>query len=281
MTKLLNKIAEILRQNAISSPRLEARRILSFICQKSEDEVSLEDRELSLEESKKLDEIISQRLSHKPLDKILGTKGFYKYDFIVSEDVLSPRPDTEILVEEAIRLLSSDKAQTIIDFGTGSGCILLSLLAESKMWRGQGVDVSVKALKIAKQNASLLGLEKQVAWVNKSWFDEDLAQVLDSPVDMIVSNPPYIPSKDIAQLEDDVKLYDPIQALDGGEDGLEHYRQIAKVSVSLLKDGGYILLEVGIYQAQAVAEIFCQAGLQLVNIVSDLGQIARCVILKK
>ena len=281
MTKLLNKITEILRQNAISSPRLEARRILSFVCQKSEDEISLLDRDLREEETKKLDEIISQRVAHKPLDKILGTRGFYKYDFIVSESVLTPRPDTEILVEEAIRLLSSDKAQTIIDFGTGSGCILLSLLAENKMWRGQGVDISASALKIAKQNASLLDVEKQVEWINKSWFDNDLAKLIDSPVDMIVSNPPYIPSKDIAQLEDDVKLYDPIQALDGGEDGLKHYRQIAKVSAPLLKDGGCVLLEVGIYQAQAVAEIFCHAGLQLVNIVSDLGQIARCVILKK
>ena len=254
---------------------------MSFVCSKSEDEVALLDRELSAEETQKLEEIIRQRLEHKPLDKILGTKGFYKYDFIVSEDVLSPRPDTEILVEEAIRLLLSDKAQKIIDFGTGSGCILLSLLAESKNWQGQGVDVSAKALSIAKQNAALLGVETQVRWINKGWFDADLAQVLDTPVDMIVSNPPYIPSQDIKSLDDEVKNYDPLLALDGGEDGLHHYRQIAKVSAPLLKDGGCILLEVGINQAQEVAEIFCQAGLHLVKIVSDLGQIARCVILKK
>lgn len=281
MNQLLNKISLTLSQSHIDSPRLEARRILSFICHQSEDEVALLDRELSAEETQKLNEIIRQRQAHKPLDKILGTKGFYKYDFIVSEDVLSPRPDTEILVEEAIRLLTSDKAQKIIDFGTGSGCILLSLLVENKLWQGQGVDISPKALDIAKQNAALLDVEQQVRWINKGWFDADLGLALDSPVDMIVSNPPYIPSQDIQSLDEEVKNYDPMLALDGGEDGLHHYRQIAKVSSPLLKEGGYILLEVGIYQAQEVAEIFCQAGFNLVKIVSDLGQIARCVILKK
>ena len=128
---------------------------------------------------------------------------------------------------------------------------------------------------------ALLGVAQQVRWINKGWFDADLGLSLDSPVDMIVSNPPYIPRQDIQSLDEEVKNYDPLLALDGGEDGLNHYRQIAKVSSPLLKEGGYILLEVGIYQAQEVAEIFCQAGFNLVKIVSDLGQIARCVILKK
>ncbi len=281
MNQLLNKIALTLSQSQIDLPRLEARRILSFVCHKSEDEVALQERELSMAETQILEDIIRQRKAHKPLDKILGSKGFYKYDFIVSEDVLSPRPDTEILVEEAISLLPSDKPQKIVDFGTGSGCILLSLLAENKLWQGQGVDISAKALNIAKQNAALLGVEQQVRWINKGWFDADLPQLLDSPVDMIVSNPPYIPSQDIQSLDDEVKNYDPLLALDGGEDGLNHYRQIAQVSAPLLKEGGFILLEVGIHQAQMVADIFCQAGLHWVKTVSDLGQIARCVILKK
>ena len=267
MNQLLNKIALTLSQSQIDSPRLEARRILSFVCHKSEDEVALQERELSMAETQILEDIIRQRKAHKPLDKILGSKGFYKYDFIVNEDVLSPRPDTEILVEEAISLLPSDKPQKIIDFGTGSGCILLSLLAENKLWQGQGVDISAKALNIAKQNAALLGVEQQVRWINKGWFD--------------AANPPYIPSQDIQSLDDEVKNYDPLLALDGGEDGLNHYRQIAQVSAPLLKEGGFILLEVGIYQAQMVADIFCQAGLHWVKTVSDLGQIARCVILKK
>ena len=281
MNSLLNKISQTLSQGKITSARLEARRILSFICHRSEDEVVLLDRELNTTEKKQLEEIIRQRLMHKPLDKILGSKGFYKYDFIVSEDVLSPRPDTEILLEEAIRLLPKSGPCKILDLGTGSGCILLSLLKESKNWHGQGVDISAQAIRIAQQNASLLGIENQVRWINSGWFDEKLPQYLDSPFDMIVSNPPYIPTQDIAELEDDVKLYDPIQALDGGEDGLHHYRQIAKVSAPLLKESGYILLEVGIYQAKQVAEIFCKQGFELIKIVSDFGQIERCVILKK
>ena len=264
----------------IPSPRLEARLLIAAAADTDADNIS-SDTVLSDDAKKRLEKMAEERLKHKPLDKIIGHKAFYKYDFIVNENVLSPRPDTEILVEEAIRLLTSDKAQKIIDCGTGSGCILLSLLAENKLWQGQGVDISPKALDIARQNAALLGVAPQVRWINKGWFDADLGLSLDSPVDMIVSNPPYIPSQDIQSLDEEVKNYDPLLALDGGEDGLNHYRQIAKVSSPLLKEGGYILLEVGIYQAQEVAEIFCQAGFNLVKIVSDLGQIARCVILKK
>ena len=281
MNRVLTEISTTLSRAGIESPRLEAKRILSFVCNKDENEIALMDDKLSPKEVKKIAAIITQRLAHKPLDKILGTKGFYKYDFVVNEDVLSPRPDTEVLVEEALKLLPQEQKVKIIDFGTGSGCILLSLLAEGKNAYGQGIDISSKALLVAKKNADILELSNRVKWINSDWFDENLPELLDSPVDMIVSNPPYIPTQDIASLEDDVKNYDPMSALDGGEDGLCHYRQIASITPSLLKKGGYVLLEVGINQAQAVAEIFEQAGLNLVKIVSDLGQIERCVILKK
>ena len=278
---MLTKISTTLSRAGIETPRLEARRILSFVCNKDENNISLMESELSPTEHKKIAEIITQRLAHKPLDKILGTKGFYKYDFVVNEDVLSPRPDTEILVEEALKLLPSANNVKVLDLGTGSGCILLSLLAENKEWYGQGVDISPKALQVAKQNAQRLELSSRVKWINSDWFDEKLLELLDFPVDIIVSNPPYIPTQDIASLEENVKKYDPLPALDGGEDGLYHYRQIASITPPLLPKGGYVLLEVGINQSQAVADIFKQAGLQLIKIVVDLGQIERCIILKK
>ncbi len=281
MNILLDRIVSCLEKAKISSPRLEARLMLGKACGISADEAVLLRRELSAEEETLLEEMLEQRLAHKPLDKILGSKGFYKYDFTVNGNVLSPRPDTEIIVEEALKLLDFDITQNIADFGTGSGCILLSLLAENKRWQGQGVDKSEAALKVAAENAAALSVESQVSWINGSWFDEDFCQNLKTPLDMLVSNPPYIPSAEIAGLDAEVKDYDPLSALDGGADGYEHYRQIACLAPYLLKDGGHVVLEVGLRQAQEVNNIFAEQGLCPVRIVPDLSGIDRCVILKK
>lgn len=281
MNSLLEDIICRLSASQIDSPRREARLLLGKACGISPDEAAVLSRELREQEKQQLEEMINQRLQHKPLDKILGRKGFYKYDFAVSEAVLSPRPDTEIIVEEALKLLDSDITQNIADFGTGSGCILLSLLAENKLWQGQGVEQSVDALQIASLNAHSLGVEKQVRWLNCSWFDQELFRLLSAPLDMLVSNPPYIPASDIAELEPEVKNYDPMAALDGGADGYKHYRQIAAIAPRLLKAGGWVVLEAGINQAKEISRIFAAQGLHPVAIVPDLAGIDRCVILKK
>ena len=265
MNILLNDIVCRLEKAEISSPRLEARLLLGKACGISADDAVLLRRALTTAETADLEKMLLQRLAHKPLDKILGSKGFYKYDFHVDENVLSPRPDTEIIVEEALKLLNFDITQNIADFGTGSGCILLSVLAENKLWRGQGVDKSSAALNIAAKNAALLGVETQVSWLNGSWFDKDFCQRLQCPLDMLISNPPYIPSADIVGLEPEVKDYDPLSALDGGADGFEHYRQIAALAPRLLKVGGYVVLEVGFDQAREVNEIFAGQGLQQIG----------------
>ena len=142
MTILLEEITKRLAQGKIASPRLEARLLLGQACGISADDAVLLQRELTDEEKQSLEAMVQQRLEHKPLDKILGNRGFYKYDFFVNEDVLSPRPDTEIIVEEALKLLDNGINQNIADFGTGSGCILLSILAENERWSGQGIDKS-------------------------------------------------------------------------------------------------------------------------------------------
>ena len=170
---------------------------------------------------------------------------------------------------------------SVLDLGTGSGCILLSLLKENPQSEGVGVDISEAALQIARENAKALNVEKQVKWLNLDWFKSDFLQKINAQFDLIVSNPPYIPDKDIAQLEDEVKLYDPLYALSGGEDGLVSYRRIAELAPFLLKEGGYILLECGIGQAQAVADIFMKNNLSFCKILKDLQNIERCVILKK
>ncbi|MDR1026341.1 MAG: peptide chain release factor N(5)-glutamine methyltransferase, partial [Lactobacillus sp.] len=207
-----------------------------------------------------VNEIINQRILKTPLDKLLGEKGFYKHIFCVSENVLSPRPDTEVLVEKAVDIIKvmgkGASPRTILDLGTGSGCILLSILSDIPDLIGVGVDISAAALDIAKQNAAALQLENRVEFFQRNWFKDKI----EGHFDVIVSNPPYIPSTDIPNLDVEVKDHDPMLALDGGQDGLDSYRKIAEIIPNLLNKDGYVLLEVGINQAQDVANIFTKAG---------------------
>ena len=255
--------------------------ILAHILQKEMSEIYFSGFKLTPKQEQEAKSIVQKRILHWPLCKLLGEKGFYKYNFVVSEDVLSPRPDTEILVEAAIKCAKDMSAQRILDLGTGSGCIILSILADVDSLQGVAVDVSDKALQVAEKNAQNLGLTKRVHFVNKSWFDADFVSTLGQDFDIIVSNPPYIPSKDIAGLDSEVKEHDPLLALDGGADGMVHYKQIAKTAFAMLKAGGFIFLEGGIHQEKQIADIFEQAGFSLSHILKDYGGINRCIILKK
>ncbi|MBP3686742.1 MAG: peptide chain release factor N(5)-glutamine methyltransferase [Alphaproteobacteria bacterium] len=267
---LREEVIEALIKAHIPSPRLEADIILKHAAPSYPD-MSQEERQNALQ-------MLKRRLNHEPMDKILGYREFYKSVFKVSRDVLSPRPDTEILVESALELIAKNEVVKILDLGTGSGCILLSLLKENPQAMGTGVDVSAKALEIAKENAKALNLLSQTTFVNKSWTEPDF---ITETYDIIVSNPPYIPTEEIATLSTEVKDNDPLSALDGGADGLKCYLEIAEIAPSLLTTGGHILLEIGYNQAEDVIKIFENQGFKLVKAVQDLAQINRCVILKK
>ena len=263
----------------VSSPRLEARLMIGSVLNQDADSLPLGKLELTAEQYQALMHLIEQRLAHWPLDKLLRHKDFYKYNFYVDSNVLSPRPDTEILVEAAIHLGQENKLTRLLDLGTGSGCILLSVLADLPNAKGVGIDISDKALEIAQTNAEMLGVVSRVELMRASWFDDNLS--LGDKFDLIVSNPPYIKSADIATLDTEVKDYDPMLALDGGADGYRDYKKLAERIPSWIKEGGYVLLEVGIGQAEKVAQIFQEKGLSLCEIVKDLAGINRCVILKK
>ena len=267
---LREEIISQLVQAKIPSPRLESDILLRQYMPNYPEYTK--DEELDLRKA------IDRRIAHEPLDKIIGCKDFYKYTFSVDNNVLSPRPDTEILLEKALSLLDDDKEYNIIDLGTGSGCILLSILKEKSKACGVGVDISERALVKAKENAANLNVADRVKFINKSWTEDEFVK---SEFDMIVSNPPYIPTKEIEILDIEVKKYDPMTALDGGDSGLKCYEEIAKITSQLLKKDGYILLEVGYNQAEDVANIFQEKGLLLVDIAKDLAGINRCVILKK
>ena len=281
MINAVQKIADILKIHQIEEPKLEARMMVASVLNLEENDLFFDCPELNAQQEKQLAELVQKRLKHYPLCKLLGKKGFYKYDFVVSEDVLSPRPDTEILVEAAIKYAKENQAQKILDLGTGSGCIILSVLGDIEDLSGVALDSSEKAIKIAEQNAKKLGLENRVKFVNGSWFDVNITEKLGTDFDLIVTNPPYIPTRDIQNLEEEVKAHDPMQALDGGEDGMEHYKQIAQVSKTMLKKGGQIFIEGGIGQEKQISEIFEKTGFSLVNILKDYGGINRCIILKK
>lgn len=254
----------------IASPRLEA----GIILQKAAPSYP----NLTAEEKAAAYAMLSRRLRHEPLDKIIGCREFYKSVFKVNGDVLSPRPDTEILVEKALALLPEDSESRILDLGTGSGCILLSLLAERKQAVGVGLDVSPAALAVAAENAEALGLGGRCRLLAGSWNDTLFSS---GSFDMIVSNPPYIAHDEIEKLDTEVKDFDPPMALDGGADGYGCYREIAALAPVVLKKGGFILLESGAGQAERITEIFIRGGLELVETAKDLAGINRCVILKK
>lgn len=271
-----------LSEAKIPSPRLESRLLIAFVCNCQADEISSQTL-LNHQQLELLEELVAQRLQHKPLDKIIGKKDFYKYSFVVTEDVLSPRPDTEVLVESAISLIKEHKLHNVLDLGTGSGCILCSILGDCPQIKGVGIDKSLHALKIAKQNAINIGVDKQINWVNANWFASDFScKFSDMPkFDIIVSNPPYIPTQDILQLEPEVKNHDPIQALDGGDDGLDSYKQILALSDGLLVNDGWLLFEAGINQSQDIVLLAKTYNFECLHIVRDIAGIERCIIFRK
>lgn len=230
VSEMYDEAVFCLSKAQIPSPRLEARLMLLEALGLSADETVPFSASTGERQKVFFDTMLAKRLRHFPLCKILGRKGFYKYDFIVNEQVLSPRPDTEILVEAAVEFSQKYGLRQMVDFGTGSGCILLSVLGDISQMEGTGVDISAEALDIAARNAENLGLSSRAEWIKAGWFDKDIVARLEQKYDLMVSNPPYIPSGDIAALEEEVREHDPILALDGGKDGLRDYRRLAEIA---------------------------------------------------
>jgi release factor glutamine methyltransferase len=268
-------IVDILANGGIKSPRLEARMILERTT-----------------DPRKVRHILSRRLKGTPLDKVLGRKPFYKSEFIVNKHVLSPRPETEFVVEKAVEVIKNHKSKNpnhqhkVLDLGVGSGNILLSILKEHPCTIGIGVDVSPEALAVARRNTKKLieDHEKRVTLIQSDWFATNFFKrrywFLTHGFDIIVSNPPYIPKDDIRSLDSAVRDHDPMLALDGGIDGLRSYKRIAEITPELLKKEGRVILEIGINQADDVIEIFQGSGLELVEVIKDLAGIDRCLVFK-
>lgn len=259
-------------QNAgLDSYALDARLLMCHILGLSHEAFVMQsDNDLTDENLSQINVLVEQRLKGRPVAKIIGKKEFYGRVFLTTEDTLDPRPDSEILIEVALRYAREETH--ILDLGTGTGCLLLTLLAEIPKSSGVAVDQSDRTLAVAKQNAENLHLEDRVTFLRSDWFAR-----VEGEFDVIISNPPYIPSRDIPGLAPDVREYDPMAALDGGEDGLDPYRIIIPQSTDFLKLGGLLAFEVGIHQADDVADMMANHGFRDVRIIPDLAGIARVV----
>lgn len=265
--KLCNNFSII----GIETPELDARIILKEV-------LSLDDKDLILKESldipneliEKIIAIESRRLNGEPISKIFKKRDFYNSTFLISNDVLDPRPETELIVEIANNFIDKNEVKNILDLGTGSGCILLSILKENKMINGLGIDLSKDAISIAKQNSKKLNLETQSNFLISNWMSS-----VNYKYDLVVSNPPYIASEDIKKLSKSVKIYDPILSLDGGDDGLNSYRLIASDLKRVVSKNALIIIEIGYNQSLQVIEIFKKNNFKLMKKYNDINGLDR------
>ncbi|MBI3441898.1 MAG: peptide chain release factor N(5)-glutamine methyltransferase [Proteobacteria bacterium] len=263
------------KSSGVETPELDARLLLQGALGLSHEELVLNvHRTLTESDSATLAGMILRRILREPVSRILGVRAFWKSEFKVSPDTLDPRADSETLIEAVLVPIDKESPVSILDLGTGTGCLLLSLLQELPQATGVGVDISLGAIRIAQQNAEALSLADRSLFITSNWA----TMPLDRQFNIIVSNPPYIIDTDIINLQPEVSLYDPRSTLSGGVDGLDCYRSIAQLLPGLLAERGKVFLEIGATQAESVKEILAKAGLCVLQTVTDIAGRDRCVV---
>ncbi len=294
ISEILKKAAYILEQNGIAQPRREAASLLAFSLQKDKTFlIAHSDYRLSNKEETRFLSFLERRASREPFQHITGIQEFYGLEFFVTKDVLIPRHETEIIVENAIKILREMKNPRFCEIGIGSGCISVSILNEVKTATAIGLDISEKALEIAEENAKFhcisdrLILEKSDVFENiresemLSRQSPGQRRRYDFLFDLIVSNPPYIPQADFENLQPEVRNFDPQNALTDGKDGLTIIRKIVEKSPDFLKPNSVLLMEIGINQADTVEKMFSTESWETVEILPDLQNIPRTVKARK
>jgi release factor glutamine methyltransferase len=240
-------------------------------------QIAFPERTLAADAAARLDELLERRARREPMAQILGRREFWSLAFKVTADTLDPRPDSETLVQAVLDQVPDRSAPVrLLDFGTGTGCLLLALLHELPNATGVGVDVSAAALAVAVENANALGLARRAAFRCGNWDDG-----VDPGFDIVFSNPPYIPSGEIAGLQPEVASFEPRLALDGGSDGLDAYRRLGPAAARLLVRNGLAAFEIGIGQDDSVRRIMAAAGLRHIATVRDLAAVERCLLFRK
>lgn len=263
-----------LKAAGVDSPSIDARLLLEAATGAGRVDILTDPyRELDADKIAALDAMIDRRVRREPVSRILGKKGFWKIMLNVTPDVLSPRPDTETLLDVIVRAFPPQRAFEMIDLGTGSGAILLATLMERAGARGVGTDISTEAIAVARENAANLDLNGRCTFIRTDWA----AGFAEDSFDLVVSNPPYIPTGDIPGLDPEVREHDPHLALDGGPDGLQPYRDLAPEIARILRPEGVFAVEIGWDQGAQVKALFEAAGFTGVKVVKDLGDRDRVV----
>ena len=269
----LKKGQSILIDNNIISAKLDSEILMSQAIRKNKKFIILNlHKKIKKRDLDYFDNLIQERAKSKPIAQIIKKKDFWKYEFIVSNNVLIPRPDTEILIEQALKLVKNKNRLQILDIGIGSGCILMSILKEKKNFIGTGIDISNKSLQISKANGQKLRINNRLRL-----FKSNIDNFNTGKYDLVISNPPYIKKSNLKCLEKDIG-FEPKQALDGGLDGLSEIRKVINKSSELIKRSGHFIIEIGFDQKNKVKKILRDKGFYIKKIVKDLSNHDRCIV---
>jgi release factor glutamine methyltransferase len=275
---LIARSAAALAAAGVESARLDSRLLLSHATGETVERlVARSERAVSAVEADAFAALIHRRTMREPLAQIIGQREFWSLPFLTTRDTLTPRPDSEAVIEAVLALVPDrDAALDVLDIGTGTGCLLLALLSEYPCARGVGTDVSFAAAQVALRNAAALGCAVRSTILVGTW-DDPVAGAFD----LVVSNPPYIATAELDGLAPEIRCFEPRQALDGGADGLAAYRALAPRLRERLRPGGYAVLEVGAGHAGSVAAILQDAGFSDCGRQRDLSGVDRCVIVRR
>ena len=269
----LKKGQSILTDNNIISAKLDSEILMSQAIRKNKKFIILNlHKEIEKRDFDYFNNLIQERAKSKPIAQIIKKKDFWKYEFIVNNNVLIPRPDTEILIEQALKLVKNKNRLQILDIGIGSGCILMSILKEKKNFIGTGIDISNKSLQISKVNGQKLRINNRLRL-----FKSNIDNFNTGKYDLIVSNPPYIKKSNLKCLEKDIG-FEPKQALDGGLDGLSEIRKVINKSSELIKRSGHFIIEIGFDQKNKVKKILRDKGFDIKKTIKDLSNHDRCIV---
>ena len=277
LQKIINSAYQDLKKSNIKSALIDSEILLSQAINKSREFIILNSNyNVSEKEYRYFKEMVNQRLRGKPIAYITGKKFFWKDEFLINEKVLIPRPDTEIIVEQVLKIFKNKTKINFLDIGIGSGCILLSILKERKDFRATGIDISNYALKVCKINAYKLGVKNRI-----KLFKSDIDKFNKEKYDLIISNPPYIKNLDLTYLEKDIAKFEPKIALDGGLDGISEIRKLIKKSSELIKNNGKLIIEIGYDQKDEVKQLLRKNSFYVNSVEKDLANNDRCIISTK
>ena len=277
LERAIQSAYQILKNNNIKSAMLDSELLMANVINKSREYIILNlNKSICKKDHDNFQNMVSQRKVGKPMAYLTNKKFFWKHEFFINKNVLIPRPDTEIIIDQVLKIYKNKKNINFLDIGFGSGCILLSILKERKDFRATGVDISNHALKVCKINACKLGLKTRL-----KLFNSDIDKFKLGKYDLIISNPPYIKNSDLRYLEKDVKEFEPKLYLDGGLDGTSEIRKVIKKSSELIKYGGKLILEIAYDQKKEVKHLLNRNGFYINSVIKDFAKNDRCIISTK